>query len=642
MTSSNPPYPNFNGITYNSSFFSTESQALTQGQANLLYLRKTIADTATAQEAFSAGIKTDSIVINSGVTGTILTIGNNDPVNIGFGNSRAGAVVNIGAGTGNVNIGNNLSSTVRLGTSGDGMNFSYDNMNLINSTGNYSIMSTQTSGNLSIGNNASRSGSISIGSSGNTGTIQILTGNTGNTNASPAISIGTDAGTKTIKINNNSNSVHCSSVDLAGSAINNITNTTGDLSIANLQTSGILNIGTGPRALTGSGGAINIGTGSAAIVNPINIGHTASATTIGNTLKFTGTASTTTINPSTALIDMNIAQNQTSSSLNIGSGVRTTGGYINIGNGSGSVANPIVIGGTGSAITLNGTTTISSLNIDAVQRGSNGTLLLGTTSTSTAINVARTGIATTVAGSLTVTQASTLTGLTTAAGGIKSNSYDINLLSPSELAFGAGVTTDVVRIADNITSGQILIGNGASCAGSCYIMNSGSSARTIGIGSASAASIINLYGTVTTTGISKLLCGSTTFSVGRSGDNAYWISSNNYVNGVYLAGASSAGWVNVSDITMKENITPMVNMLDKINELKPCQYNYIGNQDEICMGFIAQELQNQFPNLIYKSSDKLGIAYTGLIPVIIKAIQEQQEQINSLKDELKLLSAKIA
>ena len=64
MTSSNPPYPNFNGITYNSSFFSTESEALTQGQANLLYLRKTIADTETSQEAFSAGIKTDSIVLN--------------------------------------------------------------------------------------------------------------------------------------------------------------------------------------------------------------------------------------------------------------------------------------------------------------------------------------------------------------------------------------------------------------------------------------------------------------------------------------------------------------------------------------------------------------------------------------------------
>jgi hypothetical protein len=132
------------------------------------------------------------------------------------------------------------------------------------------------------------------------------------------------------------------------------------------------------------------------------------------------------------------------------------------------------------------------------------------------------------------------------------------------------------------------------------------------------------------------------FSVGRPADNAFWISSNGYVNGVYLAGASSAGWVNVSDITMKENIAPMVNMLDKINELNPCQYNYIGNQDELCMGFIAQELQNQFPNLIYKSNDKLGIAYTGLIPVIIKGLQEQQEQINSLKDELKLLSAKIA
>jgi len=95
-----------------------------------------------------------------------------------------------------------------------------------------------------------------IGSSSNTGTITIATVNTGNTDASPAISIGADSGTKTIKINNNTNSVHCSSLDITGSGINNITNATGSVDIGNLQTSGVLNIGVnGSRT-----GAINIAT----------------------------------------------------------------------------------------------------------------------------------------------------------------------------------------------------------------------------------------------------------------------------------------------------------------------------------------------------------------------------------------------
>ena len=216
---------------------------------------------------------------------------------------------------------------------------------------------------------------LQIGSSTNTGTIFISTIATNNSNANPAISIGGDAGVKTIKINNGTNSVHCSSIDMAGSGINNVTNSTGNIDIGNLQTSGVCNIGTGARVLTGSGGGINIGTGSSSIVNPITIGGASSATSVGGTLG--------------------------------------------------------------------------------------------------------------------------VTGVLTATGGIKGNSYDINILSPSELAFGASVTNDVVRIAEGMTTGQVLIGNGASCNGSVYIMTSGTSARSIGIGSTTATTTINLNGNVT-------------------------------------------------------------------------------------------------------------------------------------------------
>ena len=62
MTSNNPPYPYYNGIAYNSAFFtSNNGSGLTQTKANTLYLQKTVADTATALETFSNGMKTDSI-----------------------------------------------------------------------------------------------------------------------------------------------------------------------------------------------------------------------------------------------------------------------------------------------------------------------------------------------------------------------------------------------------------------------------------------------------------------------------------------------------------------------------------------------------------------------------------------------------
>ena len=59
-----------------------------------------------------------------------------------------------------------------------------------------------------------------------------------------------------------------------------------DLSIVPSQTTGVLNIGTGARLLTGNGGGINIGTGSGAILNPITIGGASSAIAMKGTCTF--------------------------------------------------------------------------------------------------------------------------------------------------------------------------------------------------------------------------------------------------------------------------------------------------------------------------------------------------------------------
>lgn len=77
-------------------------------------------------------------------------------------------------------------------------------------------------------------------------------------------------------------SVYCSNLEFKNNGINNATsNTGGDLSIANSQTSGVLNIGTGVRVTSGNGGAINIGNNASALnVAPINIGSENTTTTI--------------------------------------------------------------------------------------------------------------------------------------------------------------------------------------------------------------------------------------------------------------------------------------------------------------------------------------------------------------------------
>lgn len=75
MTSANPPYPYYYEIPFNPSFFTSDTGGLSQETANTLYLRKTVADTATAQETFSLGIKAQKV--DGLLSSSIMYVGNN-------------------------------------------------------------------------------------------------------------------------------------------------------------------------------------------------------------------------------------------------------------------------------------------------------------------------------------------------------------------------------------------------------------------------------------------------------------------------------------------------------------------------------------------------------------------------------------
>ena len=75
MSSSNPPYPYYNGIPFNPSFFTSDTGGLSRATANALYLQKTVADTATAQETFSLGIKAQKV--DGLLSSSIMYVGNN-------------------------------------------------------------------------------------------------------------------------------------------------------------------------------------------------------------------------------------------------------------------------------------------------------------------------------------------------------------------------------------------------------------------------------------------------------------------------------------------------------------------------------------------------------------------------------------
>jgi hypothetical protein len=100
----------------------------------------------------------------------------------------------------------------------------------------------------------------------------------------------------------------------------------------------------------------------------------------------------------------------------------------------------------------------------------------------------------------------------------------------------------------------------------------------------------------------------------------------------------------ISDERLKENIRNSSEGLDVITALRPVRFDFkagFGNDRKNQLGFIAQEIETVFPDAVdvWGESDDPENPYksvgpAALIPVLVKAIQEQQAIIESLKARL--------
>jgi len=98
-------------------------------------------------------------------------------------------------------------------------------------------------------------------------------------------------------------------------------------------------------------------------------------------------------------------------------------------------------------------------------------------------------------------------------------------------------------------------------------------------------------------------------------------------------------WAVESDLSLKENVADLSKYgLKDVMKIKPREYDYknatkIDNGNH-SFGFIAQELKLIVPEIVYGEEGSMSIGYGGLTPVLVKAIQEQQTQIETMKSSL--------
>jgi len=85
--------------------------------------------------------------------------------------------------------------------------------------------------------------------------------------------------------------------------------------------------------------------------------------------------------------------------------------------------------------------------------------------------------------------------------------------------------------------------------------------------------------------------------------------------------------------------------LKEILKLYPVSYNWKRNPNQQRqLGLIAQDVQSIIKELVHVGEDidqTLSLNYTGLIPVLIKALQDQQDIIDNQDSELKDLKAQL-
>ena len=101
---------------------------------------------------------------------------------------------------------------------------------------------------------------------------------------------------------------------------------------------------------------------------------------------------------------------------------------------------------------------------------------------------------------------------------------------------------------------------------------------------------------------------------------------------------SANGVVQTSDGRLKTNIKPLNYGLSTVMQMHPVTYNWKKEPNTNKMvGFIAQDMEQLVPEAVEApnaTGEYYGMKYTELIPVLTKAIQEQQLQIEQLKKEL--------
>ena len=112
-----------------------------------------------------------------------------------------------------------------------------------------------------------------------------------------------------------------------------------------------------------------------------------------------------------------------------------------------------------------------------------------------------------------------------------------------------------------------------------------------------------------------------------------------FMNNACVAGTTrTTTLVETSARKHKECILPLQDQVENLKKLEPVSFTWKEDKKED-IGLIAEDVEKVLPKMVsYEDNGELhGVQYSKLTAILIKAFQEQQNQIEELKEEVKLL-----
>ncbi|MCA9356424.1 tail fiber domain-containing protein [Candidatus Nomurabacteria bacterium] len=273
----------------------------------------------------------------------------------------------------------------------------------------------------------------------------------------------------------------------------------------------------------------------------------------------------------------------------------------------------ISFGETAQAINVGGTRSISSptqsIKTGVTYQPSSNISLLAAMNNSISVNSSSSSIATLVANRGLIALGSTYSGTVADAIGFQAKAVTV--------AGGATITANRSFVAESQTVGTSRYAYvGEQSSGSTYwnLYMSGTAqnylAGSLGIGDSTPDELLD---------VQRATDG--TVAVFQDDDNSCTVDPD-------LAGVTCT-----SDERLKTNIKDLEDTLSVIRELRPVRYGFVANPDDNRIGFIAQDIQEYYPEIVSQDNrGYLSMNYALLTPILTKGLQDLDMKFEEFTD----------